>query len=86
MSYMGTSGELDSSLSLFMRETCAPVSSNKSGGGLLLTTNLIVHLPPTNSTTALVSFTVKAVEYVPELIIFTFCYSCSWDIDAQSFW
>ena len=39
MSYMGTSGELDSSLSLFMRETCAPVSGNNSGGGLLLTTN-----------------------------------------------
>ena len=42
MSCIGTSGTFDCSLSLFMMETCAPVSSNNFGG-LLLTIKLTVH-------------------------------------------
>ena len=48
-------------LSLFMMETCAPVSSNNIDG-LLLNLQLTVHLSPTNSATPLVLFTVNIVE------------------------
>ena len=44
-----------------MMETCAPVSGNDFDG-LLLIIQLIVHLSLTNSTTALVSFTVDVAE------------------------
>ena len=52
MSFIETQGNFDSSLSLLMMETCAPVSSNNFDG-LLLSIKLTVDLSPTNSAKAL---------------------------------